>query len=295
MVVTTQRGEVWCFRDHPSPGGLQIEQTLKAVDAVYRLVKVVMRGGPIQVWGSMDNNAVFLMEWGGGEGGKEAWKKISLPPCNSGNPKTVLLSCVAHSSFVDSSGNNRDYVWMAYRNRSVVTCWDAQRKCQLMSHTLDCSKVLNTGNYKQLVLDNAPPQDKCESLATHNRKLFVGTTGGCVLVVDAERGVVTNVLGWHVGKVRMLLVMPRQMEPCVCAEVHFGEDGEEVAVGEGEEGDPTDNPHKIRNPSDPDACVIVSVGNGRKKLTVAKQLSGQQYGRTLSTRIEDLHLLTWKS
>ena len=299
VVVTTQRGEVWCFQDHPAPGGLQIEQTLTATDGAYRLVKVVIRGGPVQVWGSMDNNAIFLMEWGGGGAGKEAWKKVPLPRCDSGNPKTVLLSCVAHSSFVDSSGSDCDFVWMAYRNRSVVVCWDARHKCQLTTHTLDCSKVLSADRYKQQVSDSAPPPDKCESLAAYGRKLFVGTTGGCVLVVDAERGVVNSILGWHVGKVRTLLVMPRQTEPCICAEVHFGEEGgeEEETVGEKEEEgeDPTDNPHKMRNPSDPDACVIVSVGNGRRKLMVAKQLSAQQYGRTLSARIEDLYLLTWKS
>ena len=84
------------------------------------------------------------------------------------------------------------------------------------------------------------------------------------------------------------------MEPCVCAEVHIGEEGGEETVGKKEEEggrDPTDNPHKMRNPSDPDACVIVSVGNGRRKLMVAKQLSAQQYGRTLSALIEDLYLL----
>ena len=291
VIVTTRRGELWCFRDQPGPQGLHVEQKVSVGDAVYRLLKVTVQGS-VQVWGSMDNNAVFLMEWGGGK----EWKRVTLPPCNSGNTKIVLLSCVAHSSFRDSRGKDRDYVWMAYRNRSVLVCWDAQCRRQLEDHTIDCAKVLSADKYKvQLqVTDNTPPPDKCESLATYNRKLFVGTTGGYVLVVDAEKAVVTNVLSWHVGKVRTLLVMPKQMEPCVCAEVHFYEE----ARGEGAEGPavlPTDNEHMIHNPSDPDACVVTSIGNGRRKCTVAKQLSGQQYGRSLSLRIEDLCLLTWKS
>ena len=290
VVVTTRKGELWCFKDRPGPQGLQVEQVVSAGDAVYRIVKVVAQES-IQVWGSMDSNTVFLMEW---VGGKE-WKRVKLPPCDSGNAKIVLLSCVAHSSFRDVGGKVRDYVWMAYRNRSVVVCWDAQCKRQLVGHTVDCSKELE--RHKQQLSDNAgAPADKCESLATYNRKLFVGTTGGCVLVVDAEKGKVTNVLSWHVGKVRTLLVMPKEVEPCVCAEVQFNEEG----AGTSEEAEPagvphTDNPFMIHNPSDPDACMVTSIGNGRRKFTVAKQLVGQQYGRSLSLRIEDLFLLTWRN
>ena len=54
-----------------------------------------------------------------------------------------------------------------------------------------------------------------------DRKVLVGTTVGMVTVFDSETTNLLNCFNWHKDKVRTLLAMPREVEPCVCAEVPF--------------------------------------------------------------------------
>ena len=51
----------------------------------------------------------------------------------------------------------------------------------------------------------------------------MGTTVGVVAIFDSETVNLLNCFHWHKDKVRMLLAMPRQVEPCICAEIPFPE------------------------------------------------------------------------
>lgn len=61
------------------------------------------------------------------------------------------------------------------------------------------------------------------SLATSGRHLFIGTTAGTVGKFDSETLQLVTSYHWHKGKCRTLLAMPREMEPCICAEIPFPE------------------------------------------------------------------------
>ncbi len=55
--------------------------------------------------------------------------------------------------------------------------------------------------------------------------MLVGTTIGAVAIFDSESVNLLNYLNWHRDKVRTIMVMPKQVEPCICAEIPFPEDG----------------------------------------------------------------------
>ena len=59
------------------------------------------------------------------------------------------------------------------------------------------------------------------TLMCTDRKVLVGTTVGMVAIFDSETTNLLNCFNWHKDKVRTLLAMPREVEPCVCAEVPF--------------------------------------------------------------------------
>ncbi|KAL5496266.1 hypothetical protein EMCRGX_G012511 [Ephydatia muelleri] len=88
-----------------------------------------------------------------------------------------------------------------------------------------------------------PKDTECSSnilsLAGQGRKVFVGTSGGSVGVVDSETCAVLKVFAWHQGKVRTLLVMPREVEGCLCAEVPIVDQGEQTSANWRASGSPT--------------------------------------------------------
>ena len=171
------------------------------------------------------------------------------------------------------------------------------------------------------------------------RKLFIGTTGGTVGVFDSESGQLLNAFSWHKEKVRTLLVMPKEMEPCVCNEIPFpDQEAKQVrsASVPTQTLHPTsgvkepsgvercriqrgisafsyfDNHHYIHNP-EPEAVMITSVGNGRRRYVVNEQSkedrvklfdseverrnTGQRSRRSdrHNKHGEDIVLLTWRS
>ena len=167
------------------------------------------------------------------------------------------------------------------------------------------------------------------TLAAHGRKIFVGTTSGTVGVFDSEYLQLLNVFSWHKGKVRTLLIMPKEMEPCVCAEIPYSgtEDPSDESAGKythrftgqqppikprtGEQFSFMNNKMFIRN-SDPDAVLVTSIGNGRKRFIVNEPTKATKAEKVKmfdsaalttvrrpgedSHRIgEDVCLLSWKS
>lgn len=81
----------------------------------------------------------------------------------------------------------------------------------------------------QYFLFSIPPTETNQSfqittLTCSGRKVLVGTTIGAVAIFDSETVTLLNYLNWHKDKVRTLLVMPRQVDPCICAEIPFPRD-----------------------------------------------------------------------
>ena len=126
-------------------------------------------------------------------------------------------------------------------------------------------------------------------------------------MVDSETCAVLRVFTWHQGKVRTLLVMPREVEACLCAEVPIVDQSDPTSAdpraGEGggmmagnpRRGEdevttfPTDNPLFVPN-AEPDACMVTSIGNGRRQFTFSRSTCAKDISCSC-----DMHLLTWKS
>ena len=131
----------------------------------------------------------------------------------------------------------------------------------------------------------------------------MGTSIGSVGIFDSETLDAIQMLTWHKDKVRMLLVMPPQVEACICAEVPFTEledvDHDSAIKKSGGEftsngrqrrlsKKPTstsnlkekstfvsqmsfeENMYSIQNP-EPESNLITSVGNGRCTYSVHTQ------------------------
>ena len=186
------------------------------------------------------------------------------------------------------------------------------------------------------------------TLVATGRKILVGTTSGVVGIFDSETRCLIHSLIWHKDKVRTLLVMPKEMEPCICAEIPFPEKEDEAnglatpPSASSETASPLhgkatrilthlqpasrhppktqrsmsvfsylDNRFRINNP-EPDAVMITSIGNGRRRYNVHEQtkeeklriferaqLLRNQRQRAQDTSRnkygDDIVLLTWRS
>ena len=75
------------------------------------------------------------------------------------------------------------------------------------------------------------PHAKVTAVVTSGRKVLVGTDVGTVGIIDSETCQVLYCLKWHSSKVRCLLLMPKEMEPCICSEVPLPEMHRNDSVG----------------------------------------------------------------
>ena len=188
------------------------------------------------------------------------------------------------------------------------------------------------------------------TLVASGRKILVGTTSGVVGIFDSETRALLNALHWHKDKVRTLLVMPKEMEPCICSEIPFPEKEEDSAHTSGVTTPSTgsanssplhgkttriltqlqpprhqpkvqrgmsvfsylDNRFRIHNP-EPDAVMITSVGNGRRRYHVHEQTRAERLKIFENAQLsrshrsdhsqdamrskygDDIVLLTWRS
>ena len=152
------------------------------------------------------------------------------------------------------------------------------------------------------------------TLIASGRKILVGTTSGVVGIFDSETRSLINALHWHKDKVRTLLVMPKEMEPCICSEIPFPEKDEDSVHTSGvttpstgsENSSPLhakttriltqlqpvsrhppkahrgmsvfsylDNRFRINNP-EPEAVMITSIGNGRRRYHIHEQTKAEK-------------------
>ena len=127
VLVSTANGEIWSFRDTLTPKGLVIQDQLALTDyyQCYHLV-AVEREGAVEVWGTMDNSQLCLLE----TNGEGRWKSQEIK-VNTGDPKLRLCSHIALANFTNTRGVGQNHLWISYRSRGVLVAWNADSRQQL--------------------------------------------------------------------------------------------------------------------------------------------------------------------
>lgn len=115
-------------------------------------------------------------------------------------------------------------------------------------------------------------------------KVFVGTTGGVVTIIDSESSVALDCIRWHEGSICKLLSLPHQIEPCICAEVPLPQHSKA-----GQHSRKTDG-----------TTIMMSVGHGKEEYHVNTQRPANpgglnQAAKDSALEVENnLVLLVWK-
>ena len=119
------------------------------------------------------------------------------------------------------------------------------------------------------------------SLLASGQYVYVGTTVGVIGVWSSEDAKMLECFHYHERKVRMLLKMPLQVSPCVCPEVPFPKDKENI------------NDDSVYNNS---SHLITSIGNGRKRLLPHSSSTSDKRRLQVGPqrRDDDICLLTWQ-
>jgi serine/threonine protein kinase len=301
VLVSTANGDIWSFQDRLTPKGLvkQCRLTLTDYYQCYHLV-AVEREGTVEVWGTMDNSQLCLLERDGGL----MWKSQEIK-VNTGDPKLRLCSHIALASFVNKRGVGQNHLWISYRSRGVLVAWDANSRQQLA--------VINCNNSFPQLKANKDSTFQVSTLAAHGKKVFFGTDCGSVGIIDSDTHQLLRSLHWYEGKVRTLLVMPKEVESCICAEVPLPSQlqakPENSRRQNGKKPDPFKNPHNVMS-KDRNAVMVTTFGNGRKKYsvhTVTRSERNMQFDKEFLTSSlpaarrtnhfthENISLLSWKS
>ena len=91
-----------------------------------------MKGSQIEVWGTMENSTLLLLEQS-----HNTWRDSHLR-VHSRDPTLRPCSYIAFTSFTDSSGEEAEHVWMAFWQSAELVSFDARTKKQRI--VLNCSK-----------------------------------------------------------------------------------------------------------------------------------------------------------
>ena len=127
VLVSTANGVIWAFQDTLTGNGLVIQCRLTLTDyyQCYHLV-AVEREGEVEVWGTMDNSQLCLLERDAGL----QWKSQEIK-VNTGDPKLRLCSHIALASFISKRGAMENHLWISYRSRGVLVVVDASSRQQV--------------------------------------------------------------------------------------------------------------------------------------------------------------------
>ena len=149
VLVSTTNGEIWSFCDSLSVRGLVIQCRLTLTDnyQCYHMV-AVEREGTVEVWGTMDNSQLCLLESDGA-----GWRSQEVK-VNTDDPKLRLCSHIALAHFKDKKGVTQDHIWISYRSRGVLVAWDAVAReqravinCNISFQQLKTSEPYHTFMY----------------------------------------------------------------------------------------------------------------------------------------------------
>ena len=124
------------------------------------------------------------------------------------------------------------------------------------------------------------------TILASEKKIFVGTSDGKVSVLNSETKTFLITYSWHEGKIYKLLLLPEESKLNFCAEIPF----KSLELPTSTSQIPViNNPHSIPNP-EPDAVMIISIGEGRLKHSVIPTSRCE-----VTSCVSNSHLLVWKS
>ncbi len=136
--------------------------------------------------------------------------------------------------------------------------------------------------------------------------MIVGTTIGAIAIFDSHSLTLLVYLKWYRNKVRNLLVMPRDVCPCICAEIPFSEQENFSTSSSVSE---TTTARASSTACEPDSIMLTSIGNGKDEYCVDTKSNEDRhkvFDATLTRKIsyksgedamkqpsEDIVSLTW--
>lgn len=92
-------------------------------------------------------------------------------------------------------------------------------------------------------------------------------------IFDSETRDVLQFFNWHKDKVRMLLIMPQQVEPCICAEVPFPDPEYDKCDCENGKPGMQSSPRTGRKRFSPKKQAMLETSKAHKKLDYSSQFS----------------------
>lgn len=265
VIVSTDAGEIWAFSDRLTDAGLVIEERIKLRPNTncYKMAAVEVDGS-VEVWGTSDESQLIMFKKQG-----KGWT-LDDPYQIEGN-KGLNFFCIAYATYMGKTSEHHhlwvsyrhkgtvvswDLRRRQYRNtistasftqsELILDRYNIQWQCLRTSEqgtlhgpTLKFTRISNLtlGLYIRVLsplfaaVSSSMPHPKVTALAATGRKVLVGTQDGAVGVVDSKTCLVITCLSWHTSKIRSLLVMPPEMEPCVCSELPLPELERDDSVG----------------------------------------------------------------
>ena len=289
MLASLTSSEIWSLYDRlvGKPLSLIKQQCISIDDQegsgpVYDLVKVVV-DGQIQVWGTINNNTLLLLER---KDGKWIKSYYSIKPYS--HHMNVCSHIVWCSFEEDVGGGKQDYLWISYRSKGGIMCFDVRSRKQCGG--INCTEKLKS-------LSGIDRSQQVTSLLAQGRRLYVGTVSGIVAIFDSiSFGLITQ-FSWHEGEVHSLLLLPEQIKACVCAEVPIVESKDRTLSSPLKRclsvSSQVTNPCFVPNIGT-ELSLVASIGNGHLKL-LTKEEKEEANVQPLRCFRKDITLLMWHS
>jgi hypothetical protein len=130
------------------------------------------------------------------------------------------------------------------------------------------SLVFNNHNFSTIFFSFPTSETfQITALTCISGKVVVGTTIGVVAIFDSETTDLIVRLNWHQSEVLTLMVMPKEINSCICAEVPFPNQEKSDALSQSTV-----------------VSLVTSMGIGRHS----------NFRGTEETNIDDIFFLTWQ-
>ena len=164
VIVVNKNGMIWSLYEEISPDGFRIHDQLSLSESISSCchiseVKVKIDS---EVWGTMMNNSVFILEkeFSAGyyiedDGCNYVWKVSGLLSINPSHHEVTNPSHIVQAKFVGRCGSEENHVWISYHRKSVLVSFDTEtrkQRCVIDLHDLDQDKILSTGIVLHMML-----------------------------------------------------------------------------------------------------------------------------------------------
>ena len=137
VLVSTNAHEIWAFSDKLIKEGLVIEERIRLAEGTncYQMI-VVEVFGSLEVWGTMDNSQLIMLHTHGRGWMMDGPHKVDCKP-------EWQFFLIAHAAFQDKIGATHNHLWIPYRQKGLIVCWDLQKrkyKTKIDTAALKCCK-----------------------------------------------------------------------------------------------------------------------------------------------------------